>query len=419
MNQDKNIFGKRLYFPVAMWLSSRLIIAICMLLIAPLLPTPPQGVAATFSWDVFSAWDSTWYEKIATFGYEYINDGEEHSVAFFPLFSLICRAVMSIGLPFEAAGTLVNNFAFLGALIVSYAWINQHHGVSAARWATAVLAWFPLSIFGTVIYSEGLYLLFSAAALRAFDQKQNAWTVLWGAMATATRSTGIALIPALLLASWQEHRGIKAYFASLATSTGLLLYCLYCQLKFGDALAFFNAQKAWRPSLGFYWQGWLKILMQITLGPINLKYGYIKDFSHPLLFASIIAISYLLWRFRKQLGSVKVAYGFFALIIFSWLLVGDPLINAVTVFGGVYLLWQLRTQLTPVTVIYGFCSLGLILASGGTWSLSRIAYGIVSLSVALGVLLSRYPRWRYPVIGFFAILLASFSVRFSQHMWVG
>lgn len=410
--------NKDLYFPVAMWLSSRLIIAICMLLIAPLLPAQSQGVAATFSWDVFFAWDSGWYKTIAISGYEYINDGKAHSVAFFPLFSLICRAFMSIGLPFEVAGTLVNNLAFLGALIVFYTWINEHHGVSAARWTTAVLAWFPLSIFGTVIYSEGLYLLFSAAALRAFDQKQHGWTALWGAIATVARPTGIALIPAFLLASWKESRRIKAYLASLATGGGLLLYSLYCQIKFGDALAFFHAQKAWRPSLGFYWQGWLKMLMQITVGTTNWKHGYIKDPWHPLLFVCIVAGSYLLWLFRKKLGSIKVDYGFYVLILLLWLLAGDPLINTVTVLGSAYLLWCLRAQLTPITVIYGFCSLGLILASGGTLSLSRITYGIVSVSVALGILLSRYPRWGYAAMIFFAILLATVSVRFAQNLWV-
>ncbi len=105
-------------------------------------------------------------------------------------------------------------------------------------------------------------------------------------------------------------------------------------------------------------------------------------------------------------------------MLFLWLLAGDPLINTVMVLGGGYLLWHLRAQLTPVTVIYGFCALGLILASGGTWSLSRIAYGIVSLAIALGVLLARHPSSGYATMGFFAILLATFAVRFAQHLWI-
>ena len=107
-------------------------------------------------------------------------------------------------------------------------------------------------------------------------------------------------------------------------------------------------------------------------------------------------------------------YGFFAIILCLWLLAGDPLVNTSTVLGGAYLIWSVRNQITYTTMIYGFCGIGLILASGGVMSISRIGYGIVSLSIALGVLLSRYPRWRYAAIFFFTILTASLSIRFSQ-----
>ena len=418
MLKAKALWTNGLIFAAAMWLFSRLFIATAMLLITPLLQAPPGGIKPTVGWEVFYMWDGLLYDQIATSGYEYANDGKGHNVAFFPLFPLVVRAVMTLGLPFNGAGTLVNNLAFLGALLVLYCWVEERYDRSAARWATAVLAWCPLSLFGTVIYSEGLYLLFSTAALRAFDKQQYAFVALWGAIATAARPTGMALIPAFVIVAWRERRPAIAYAAGLAAGGGLLLFSLYCAIHFGDPLAFVQAQRGWRPSLGFYWQGWLKMLMQIIVGTTNWKHGWIKDPLHPLLFGMIVGLGYLLWRFRTKLGSVKVRYGFCALVLFLWLLAGDPLINTVMVLGGGYLLWHLRAQLTPVTVIYGFCALGLILASGGTWSLSRIAYGIVSLAIALGVLLARYPRWGYPTMGFFAILLVCFTLRFAQHLWV-
>lgn len=418
MQQGKALWVNGFLFAVAMWLLSRLIIAVAMLLIAPSLPAPPGGIAPTVGWGVFSAWDSVFYEKIATSGYEYAPDRKEYLVAFFPLFPLLIRGVMNLGLPFEVAGTLVNNFAFLGALIVLYAWIEEQHGINPARWVTAVLAWCPLSLFGTVIYTEGLYLLFSTAALRAFTKQQYGWVALWGAIATATRPTGMALIPAFVIVAWREHRGAIAYAATLAAGGGLLLFSLYCAIRFGEPLLFLHAQQAWRSSLGFDWLGWWKMLMQIAVGTTNWKYGSIKDPWHPLLFAIILSSSYLFWRFRKQVGTVKLSYAFAFLWLLLWLLAGDPLINVVTSFGGGYLLWHLRAHLGLVTVIYGFCALGLLLASGSTISLSRIAYGIVSLAIALGVLFTRYPRWGYAVMVFFAMLLTSFSVRFAQHQWV-
>jgi len=383
-----------------------------MLLIAPLLPAPSKGVTLTYGWHVFSAWDSTFYKTIATSGYD------DSLVEFFPLLPLVTRVFMTFGLPFEVAGTLVNNLAFLGAAIVLYAWIHERHGTSAARWTTTVLVWCPLSLFGTVIYAEGLYLLFSTAALRAFDKKQYAGTAVWGVIATAARPTGIALIPALLLVAKIERRGFRAYIASLAAGGGLFLFCLYCQIKFGDALAFLHAQKAWRPSLGFDWLHWSKMLMQIVVGTTNWKYGYIKDPWHPLLFAIIICSCTCLWYFRKKLDAGKIEYGFACLGLFLWLLAGDPLTNVVMIFGGIYLLWLVRTEISLITVVYGFFGISMLLASGGTISLNRLVYGIISLSIALGVLLGRHSRRGYVVIGLFTVILASFAVRFAQQQWV-
>ncbi|MBH8553103.1 glycosyltransferase family 39 protein [Nostocaceae cyanobacterium CENA357] len=415
----KVLWKNDLVFPVVMWLASRMFIWTAMLLVAPLLPTSPERIAPTFGWGVFDAWDTIHYRAIATSGYEFVNDGKGHNIAFFPLFPLLIRGLMNLGLSFEVAGILINNLAFLLTLYFLYFWAKKFYGSSAARWSTTVLAWCPLSLFTTVIYTEGLYLLLSTAALQAFDQQQYRWTAFWGAMATATRPTGIALIPALAIAAWKQRRPPIAYIAGLSTAIGILLFSLYCAINFGDPLAFITAQKGWRPSLGFDWQGWWKMLMQITVGTTNWKYGSIKDPLPPLLFGVIVVGAYMLWRYRQKLGAIKVDYGFAVLILLWWILGGDPLINMAAVLGGAYLLWHLRTELTPVTLIYGCCGLGLIFASGGTWSLSRLAYGIVSLSVALGVLLSRHPRWGYLTLFFFMILLATFSIRFAQDLWVG
>lgn len=418
-----------------MWLLSRIVIAIAMLVIAPLLPAPPGGIQPTVSWDVFSAWDSDHYQMIATSGYEYANDGQGHNVAFFPLFPLLVRAVMSGGLPFNVAGTVVNNLAFWGALILLCGWVQESHGQNVARWTTAVLAWCPFSLFGTVIYTEGLFLLWSTAALRAFDRKHYGWSAVWGALASATRLPGIALSPAFLLVAWREKRSAFAYLPSLATTAGMGFYSLYCGIRFGDMLAFLRVQQAWQPEQAFYGQGWLKMLVQISAGTANWNRGWIQDPWHPLLFVAIFTLGYLVWRKQSDLtrrctlqpppkGSrlqrlcVEQGYGFYSLFILLWLLAGDPLINMIMVWGGGYLLVRERTKLRPVAVTYGFCSLAVILSPGRTISAERHAYGIVSIAIALGLLLGRYPRWGWATLLFFTLMLVSFAVRFAQHLWV-
>ena len=354
----------RLIFVIGMWLLSRLVIIISMQLIAHSLKLTSDfgNSVPTSSWEIFSHWDGYWYRKIATSGYDYANDGKMHTVAFFPLFPLLTHGVMNLGLPFEVAGILVNNLAFLGALGFLYGWVEDRHGVSAARWATAVLAWCPFSLFGAVTYTEGLFLLCTTAALRAFDKHQHARAALWGALATAARLPGIALVPTFLLVAWRERRPAAAYATGLAAGTGLLLYIMYCAQRFGDPLALLHVQAAWH------------------------HISWLEPFERLLTPSSL---------------AVTVA----------------NVIKLVMFFGGAYLFWHLRNELSRVAFIYGFCSFALILASGSS-SAQRYAYGTVSLSLALGVLIARYARWGYAIISLFSVLLVAFSIRFACGLWV-
>jgi Gpi18-like mannosyltransferase len=365
-------WAEELIFVIAMWLLSRLVIVVTMQLIAPVSDMSPVTHSGSLpldytpnfvpksSWNLFAHWDGAWYRKIATLGYDYARDGKYHSIAFFPLFPLAIRAVMTFGLSSQVAGTLVNNFALLGALWLLYRWAKERYSVSVARWATAVLAWCPFSLYGTVIYSEGLFLLVTTAALRSFDNGQYAKAALWGTLATATRSTGVALIPAFLIVAWNEKRPTIAYIAGLAAISGLLLFSLYCAIHFADPLAFVHVQQAWK------WQhpNWLRV--------------------------SIEALK----------------------------LDEENLLRVVMFWGGGYLLWHLRAKLPPVALAYGVCSLGIVLATGSLSSVSRYVYGIVSISLGLGLLFANHPRWGYLTLGLFAVVLVRFALLFAWWYWV-
>jgi len=158
--------------------------------------------------------------------------------------------------------------------------------------------------------------------------------------------------------------------------------------------------------------------MEITVGLTNWKYGYIKEIWHPLLFCIISCSGYLLWHFRLQISSVIFRYSFYLLWLVLWLLTGDELFKTGLTFGGLYIIWLYRNQIPFVTVIYAFCSYALILNTGITASAERYAYGIVSLSMTLGLLMFRFSRFAYPMIYFFALVLTHFSLRFARHLWV-
>lgn len=363
-------------FVFAMWLFSRLLIVTAMYLLAPrIVPdavlSDPKFNGVVSGWERFADWDGNWYREIATDGYEYADDNAQHSIAFFPLYPLITRAVMSLGMSFAAAGTIVNNGAFLGALLVLYHWVKQRRGVKAARWATAVLAWCPFSLYGTVTYTEGLFLLLSTLALQAFDRQQHVKAGIFGALTTATRITGITLLPAFLLVAWQERRRPIAYAAGIATSGGLLLFMLYCAVDFSNPLAFIHAQKGWQIQNGTGWTPWINLFVRDLALDRGLSTGFVA------------------------------------------------LTKVLMFFGGGVVLWLTRSELPRVAFIYGLCSLALLFSSGSVVnSVNRYSYAIVSLSFALGLLLARHPRIGYATMGLFAAIAIYFSMRFSWGLWV-
>lgn len=424
--QQRDVTDQVVHIPMPSWgfallmgLLSRLAIASSMVLIARLTSSGASYGGALSDWRVFIGWDSLHYLGIATAGYEYADDGLGHNVAFFPVLPLLMRAGMAFGIPADLAGVLVNNLAFLGALVVLAAWVDDRYGKRCACWTVAVLAWCPFSLFGTVLYSEGVFLLFSTAALRAFDRRQHTWAAVWGCLATATRLPGMTLVPAFLWVAWKEKRPLAAYLSALAAATGILLFSLFCWIRFHEPLAFLWVQKAWQPVGLAYGEGWLKSLVQITLGPTTWNKGTIADPFYPLAFGVLCGLAYLLWQVRRTVDRRLTDCGFCAIALLLWLLAGSPLINAVMVWGGAYLIWRFRRELQPVAFTYGLFSLALILSSGRTISVERHTYGVVTVTIAMGILLSRYPRWGYVTIGFFALLLVSLSLRFAQHLWAG
>lgn len=409
---------KAVLFALTLWLSSRLVIWMALLLIAPALPVPGSGDPPGLGWDAFSQWDSRHYEKIVAQGYQFKDNGKGYNVAFFPLYPLVVKGVMSLGLSFEAAGTIVNHVAFLGALVLLYLWVDERHGQRVARWTTAALAWCPFSLFGSVIYTEGLFLLCSTAALRAFDRQQYGWAALFGSLTTAIRPPGVALIPTFIATAWREKRGWRAYLAAALTSGGILAYMTYCWIRFQQPLAFLLAQRGWRPVGEFHWKPWLSLLTTVVFGAANEDKGRLVDPWYPLAMGTIALLGVLLWRWRDRLGA-KTGYGFCGLAILLWLVGGSPLINTVMVLGGGYLIWCWRDRLSATAFFYGLFSWVIILGLGRTISAERFAFACVTLAIAFGLLISRAPRWGYVTLTFFGILLASLSVRFAQGLWAG
>jgi hypothetical protein len=95
-------------------------------------------------------------EKIATTGYEYLADGQQHSIAFFPTIAFIVELSWLVYL-IHCRCTLVNNVAFSSATRWFYNWLEARYDNPKRRAGARQLFGMVSLRAGTVIYTEGLF----------------------------------------------------------------------------------------------------------------------------------------------------------------------------------------------------------------------------------------------------------------------
>jgi Gpi18-like mannosyltransferase len=199
--------------------------------------------------------DGWWYKRIAEDGYRVRNEEEKNKRAFFPLYPLVVRACRITG-DFAIDGAIVSNLAFLAALIaLGQLALRSELDVQDAERVVCYVAFFPTSYFFSLPMTESVFLLLSVLSM--FWAHSDRWAAagLAGALAAATRVTGILLLPALLLLAWQRHRRFVPGMLWLAlVPAGLAAFMGHLYLVTGDAFAFLHAQQAWGREAGGFWE---------------------------------------------------------------------------------------------------------------------------------------------------------------------
>jgi hypothetical protein len=245
-------------------------------------------------------WDGAWYLVIAHYGYRPdLGSFTSSRTAFFPLYPLGVRGLADLGFAPVVAGVLLSVVALAGALyglhrltMLEAARLGLLDRREVARQAVLLTALAPMAFYFSAVYSESLYLALSVGLFLCARRGRWASAAALGALASATRSTGVALlVPLLLLYLYgpREDRspdrvrgagghgfGVASTFALLRTGrpryrlrgdalwlalvpVGLGLYMAHLGLAGGDALAPFHAEAAWsRHFAGPYggvWEG--------------------------------------------------------------------------------------------------------------------------------------------------------------------
>lgn len=139
-------------------------------------------------------WDGSWYLNIATTGYVNPN-----SRGFFPLYPLLIH-VLGFVTGVTYAAVLISLGALFAALFLLYRLTELDFSAQVARTTVALVAFCPMAFFFSAMYTESLFLALSVGAIYAARRERWVIAGVAGALASATRNSGVLmLVPILLL----------------------------------------------------------------------------------------------------------------------------------------------------------------------------------------------------------------------------
>jgi len=209
-------------------------------------PKPDNWLEFFIRWDVFH------YVPIARLGYPAADGTLPIDTAFFPLFPLLIRALTPLLGSEHIAGMCISNVCSLGA---AYVLASLHPGDSRDLDRRIVILFLaaPAANFLSYTYTEGLFALLLAGAMWMLYRQHLVGAALLGALATGTRTTGIAVPLMIMVAAWPHRhdrmRVLKHTVAAAVGCGGLLAYSAFCWNKYGNPFIFMDVQQHWQRKL--------------------------------------------------------------------------------------------------------------------------------------------------------------------------
>jgi hypothetical protein len=342
----------------------------------------PTGMAGGVWFAPAARWDGIWFLQISRFGYD---DGP--TAAFFPLYPLALKVVGS-GL---IVAVLLTTLFFLAALVALHELTALELGPDAARWTVLALAFSPMAFFFSALYSESLFLALSVGAVLAARKDRWLWAGVLGAGAAATRSTGVAVVVALVMLGWGRASWRQLAWVALVP-LGLIAFPVGLQLAGLDPKAPFDAQdvwyREWAGPLGGVWDGAVAAwdgVRQLVAGPDGRIY-------FPIAGGDPMAIA------RINVG------------LFAWVpLVAVALVGVLRRLPLGYAAYAVASLAVPLS--YPVVPQPLM-------SFPRFALVAFPLWMWFGWLLSRHRRARIPALVLSAILLAVSVAQFATWHFV-
>jgi hypothetical protein len=347
-------------------------------------------------------WDGGWYLSIAKHGYAWNGHADtQQNVAFFPLYPLIERLFHGMGFSWEAAA-IIPSLLFAASLPLLFSALlrnintNIRHDV-----ATYALMLYPGAQFYLGGYPTSLMNLIVILVLWATLARRYWLAATISGIGTAAGPLmiflSVAVCGSYLYDRFQKSDASASRIlrrlipmGALAIS-GFLLYVGFLYARFGDPLAFHQAQRAWGhlplatriyrffTLASIFGGGYSKFLLSLipfgNTQPLRVFEGSLQATLNTLTFV-VLACS--LWYARRKLPRVMVLYAALVLVAYQWFL-------------------------------------GSIL---GPVSTARLVFIAIPAFLAIGSMASRFPRTTCGVLAFFAMALVVQTALFTAGYWV-
>ena len=390
-------------------------------------------------------WDSDWFLVIARFGYRPdLAPATNARTAYFPLYPLGIKAIALLGAPLVLAGVLVSLIAFALALYGIHRLVTLElgrgrglvagaHRGEVARLAVIVMAFSPMAFFFSAVYSESLYLALSVGLFWSARNGRWMWVGILGALAGATRSTGLLLaLPALVIYLYgpREDRppdrarsgpappmagkgrwaraGSRARLLAGALRpryrlrrdllwlallpAGVLLYGAWLAFSGGDALGPFHAENAWnRQLVGPFTGAWHGVVAAFD-GVRQLLSMQTRHVYFPLVGGSPYVAA--------EHNTIELAFLLAAVPAVIGVLRRLPLAYGLYVIAAIALPLSYPVKPEPLM------------------SIPRYLVVLFPLGIWMAAWLAERPRLRRPALALSVVAMIVFVVQFSTWHWV-
>jgi hypothetical protein len=382
----------------------------------------PEGVTRPFGYfgnllvSPLARWDSVWYLTVARHGYRQILPGiifpRGPRTTFFPLYPVMVRGVGFVIRSDLIAGVLISLVCFAIALVLLYRLVALELDADRARICVMLVAFFPVAYYFSAVYTESLFLALSVGCV--YGARMGRWKVagVLGALASASRNTGVFLVVPILLIYLYGPRADRlapgpregvlerlrpAYPVRpslawvLLVPVGLGAYLLYLALATGHGLSAFTWEKYWyhhfAGPFGGVWDGAVAAwdgLRQLIHGPsstvVYFKQAAGGQYSVTVAGQNLMLFGFLVGgaiAFVGVLRRLPLAYGAYALVALSVPLTYPvaplPLSSIPRYELVVFPLfmwaadWVYRRRITPQALACSGVLLGLFTVEFATW----------------------------------------------------